>query len=80
MIEASGEIFRSYEVFVAKAELYRKPLWSCRYSGRGGLTFAEAAAEEDKARAALAKVRRAAGWRRVPRFPKKNRLLDPRPA
>lgn len=72
VLEASAEVFRDYAAFVKKAELYKKPAWSCKYTGRGGLTFAEAVEEERRALAALAKVRAFGGgsvWERCGRRP-----------
>lgn len=56
VIEHSKEVFRDYAAYVKKVELYKKPLWSCKYTGRGALTFEDALAEEQKALASLAKV------------------------
>ena len=56
VIEYSKEVFRDYGAYVKKVELYKKPLWSCKYTGRGALTFEDALAEEQKALASLAKV------------------------
>ncbi|KAL4457501.1 hypothetical protein ABPG75_012366 [Micractinium tetrahymenae] len=53
-IEATGEMFRSYEAFLHRKELYGQTVWSCRYSGKGGMTFEEAQEAEKKALAALA--------------------------
>ena len=58
LVEATGEVFRNYSAYVAKAEAYKKSQWACKYSGKGGLTMGEAVEEERKALAALAKVRR----------------------
>lgn len=56
VIEATGEVFRSYEAFLQKKELYGQPVWSCKYSGRGGMSLEEAQEAEKKALAALASV------------------------
>ncbi|KAL4440713.1 hypothetical protein ABPG77_000422 [Micractinium sp. CCAP 211/92] len=53
-IEATGEVFRSYETFLQKKDLYGQTVWACRYSGKGGMTFEEAQEAEKKAVAALA--------------------------
>lgn len=43
-----------------KIKLYDQPMWSCKYSGKGGLTLEEAQAAEHKALTALKAVSRAA--------------------
>ena len=63
MLELTGEVFATEEARAARQELYASTAWSCKYSGRGGLTFEEARAEERKALAALAKVRGGAAGR-----------------
>lgn len=57
MIEVTQEVFRDYASYVSRVEAYRKEQWSCKYSGKGGLTYEDALEEEQKALAALAKVR-----------------------
>ena len=56
VIEATGEVFRSYEAFLSKKGLYEQEVWSCRYTGKGGLTLEQALAAEKKAVAALEAV------------------------
>mgnify|MGYP001810882225 CR=1 FL=1 len=60
-MESTGEVFRSYEAFLQKKELYGQAVFSCRYSGKGSLTLEEALAAEKKAVEGLAPVRRALG-------------------
>ncbi|PRW55979.1 DDT domain-containing isoform A [Chlorella sorokiniana] len=48
-IESTGEAFRSYEAYLQRMELYKQGVWSCKYTGKGGLTFEEAQQAEAKA-------------------------------
>ncbi|PSC69056.1 DDT domain-containing protein [Micractinium conductrix] len=54
VMESTGEVFRSYEAFLQKKELYGQAVFSCRYSGKGSLTLEEALAAEKKAVEGLA--------------------------
>lgn len=56
-IESTGEVFRSYEAYLQRKQLYDKSVWSCKYTGKGGLTFEEAQAAEAKAVKQLDSVR-----------------------
>lgn len=60
-IESTGEVFRSYEAYLQRMELYKQGVWSCKYTGKGGLTFEEAQQAEAKAVKQLDSVRHWAG-------------------
>ena len=68
VVKATGEVFRTYEAYLKQIELYRQAVWSCRYSGKGGLTLEEAQEAERKAVAALQAVSRA-GSKAAQRLP-----------
>eukprot|EP00803_Ostreobium_quekettii_P008329 evm.model.scf_1016.8 EVM.evm.TU.scf_1016.8 scf_1016:51464-51999(+) len=55
VLRLTGEAFRAYGDYLAKMRLYQGRVWSCRYTGRTGLTYEEALREEAKATALLAK-------------------------
>jgi hypothetical protein len=61
VVKATGEVFRTYEAYLKQMELYRQAVWSCRYSGKGGLALEEAQEAERKAVAALQAVSREQG-------------------
>lgn len=44
----TNEIFKSYKDYAARMEEYRLKQWSCKFSGKSGLTFREALLEERK--------------------------------
>ena len=48
LIRSTGEIVRDYKTYVEKLTEYRSKQWACKCSGKGGLTFDEALAEEKK--------------------------------
>lgn len=56
VVKATGEVFRTYEAYLKQMELYNTASWSCRYTGKGGLTLEEAQEAEHKAVAALQSV------------------------
>jgi len=56
IIKFTNEIFRHYEDFIKKSALYRTPAWSCKFTGKSGLTYEEALEEENKALSSLSKV------------------------
>ncbi|KAJ3215969.1 hypothetical protein HDU67_010125 [Dinochytrium kinnereticum] len=49
-IEFTGEIFLSYDEFIARYTLYKKRVWTCEVTGKSGLTFKEAMECEQAAR------------------------------
>lgn len=57
VVKATGEVCASYEVYLQKVALYDQPVWSCKYTSRGGLQLEDALASERRALAALAAVR-----------------------
>jgi hypothetical protein len=66
VVKATGEVYASYEAYLNKAKLYDELVWSCKFTGRGGLTLEDAQASEHKALAALKQVRAAVD---IPIFP-----------
>ncbi|KAK4416611.1 hypothetical protein Salat_2486600 [Sesamum alatum] len=48
-IRLTKEIFRSYNEYLKRINLYRKRVWTCKATGKGNLTYEEALASEDKA-------------------------------
>jgi hypothetical protein len=54
-IPATGEVFRAYPDFLRVASRYAERVWACAHTGKGGLTYAQAADAERAARAALEK-------------------------
>lgn len=56
VVPDSGEACRNYEDFRDLLREYRKRVWSCKYTGRGGLTYKEAEAEEQKNKHLVQKV------------------------
>lgn len=56
-MKATDEVCSSYETYLEKVALYEQPVWSCKYTSKGGLRLEEALASERKALAALAAVR-----------------------
>ena len=61
LIRSTGEIVRDYKTYVEKLTEYRSNQWACKYSGKGGLTFDEALAEERKSTELIKEVRSAVG-------------------
>ena len=59
VVSATGEVLRSYEAYLQKMDLYKQEVWSCKYTGKGGMSFEDAAECEKKAVAALQAVRAA---------------------
>ena len=57
-IQSSGEIVRDYKAYLERMSEYRSKQWSCKYSGKGGLTFDEALEEENKSTDLLKEVTR----------------------
>ncbi len=72
-IESTGEVFRSYEAYLQRVELYKQGVWSCKYTGKGGLTFEDAQAAEAKAVKQLDSVRHQPG---APAAPTPAQLLS----
>lgn len=54
-IEETDEATLGYDAFIKKVNLYRKEVWSCKFTGQGSLTYSEALREEAKAIAGLLK-------------------------
>ncbi|KAK4393709.1 DDT domain-containing protein DDB [Sesamum angolense] len=48
-IRFTKEIFRSYNEYLKRINLYRKRVWTCKATGKGNLTYEEALVSEDKA-------------------------------
>ncbi|KAG6396274.1 hypothetical protein SASPL_142421 [Salvia splendens] len=48
-IRFTKEIFRSYNEYLKRINLYRKSVWTCEVTGKGNLTYEEALASEEKA-------------------------------
>ncbi|KAL0449903.1 UNVERIFIED_CONTAM: DDT domain-containing protein DDB [Sesamum latifolium] len=48
-IRFTKEIFRSYNEYLKRINLYRKRVWTCKATGKGNLTYEEALESEDKA-------------------------------
>ncbi|KAG8383925.1 hypothetical protein BUALT_Bualt04G0064700 [Buddleja alternifolia] len=48
-IHFTKEIFRSYNEYLKRINLYRKKVWTCKATGKGNLTYEEALASEEKA-------------------------------
>ena len=66
-------MFRSYEAYLQRVELYKQGVWSCKYTGKGGLTFEDAQAAEAKAVKQLDSVRHQPG---APAAPTPTQLLS----
>ncbi|KAJ4462671.1 putative bromodomain adjacent to zinc finger domain protein 1A [Paratrimastix pyriformis] len=47
-IEMTGEVFTSYEKYLDAIDLYQSSVWSCRHTGRSGLTYQEALDSEQE--------------------------------
>lgn len=56
VVGCTGESFREYGDYLGAMKLYKLKVWCCSYTGRSGLTYAEALEEEAKATALLVKV------------------------
>ncbi|GFP92828.1 bromodomain adjacent to zinc finger domain protein 1a [Phtheirospermum japonicum] len=48
-IQFTKEIFRDYNEYLKRINLYRKRVWTCRATGKGNLTYEEALVSEEKA-------------------------------
>ncbi|KAK6125550.1 hypothetical protein DH2020_040713 [Rehmannia glutinosa] len=48
-IRFTKEIFRSYNEYLKRINLYRKRVWTCKATGKGNLTYEEALVSEEKA-------------------------------
>ncbi|KAI3451649.1 hypothetical protein Pfo_008314 [Paulownia fortunei] len=48
-IRFTKEIFRSYNEYLKRINLYRKRIWTCKATGKGNLTYEEALVSEEKA-------------------------------
>lgn len=57
-IRATNELFKSYEEYISKAQLYTKEVWSCSLTGKSNLTLEEALEVEKAARRRLTKFPR----------------------
>ena len=55
-LKMTGEVFREYKVFVEKMNDYRANQWSCKFTGKSGLTFSEALLEEQRSTDLLKEV------------------------
>ncbi|KAL4857865.1 Bromodomain adjacent to zinc finger domain protein 1A [Chlorella vulgaris] len=53
VVKSTGEVCRTYEAYLQKMSLYDQPVWSCKYTSKGGMTLDEAQASEHKALGAL---------------------------
>jgi hypothetical protein len=66
VVRCTGEAVRNYEEYLAKTTLYRARNWQCKFSKKGGLTYDEALASEERHLQQLATVcalfRRWCGW------------------
>jgi len=49
IISFTREVFTSYEHFITKFRMYLEPQWTCRYTGKSGLTYEEALKSEEDA-------------------------------
>ena len=56
LIKSTGEIVKDYKTYLEKMTEYRSSQWSCKFTGRSGLTFDEALAEEQRSTALLSEV------------------------
>ncbi|KAJ1796296.1 hypothetical protein LPJ59_003833, partial [Coemansia sp. RSA 2399] len=45
-VRYTGEVFTEYEKYLDRIAYYRKPVWTCKDSGQGGLTFEQAQLSE----------------------------------
>ncbi|KAL3630260.1 hypothetical protein CASFOL_023244 [Castilleja foliolosa] len=48
-IRFTKEIFRDYNEYLKRINLYRKSVWTCKATGKGNLTYEEALVSEEKA-------------------------------
>ncbi|GER36224.1 DDT domain-containing protein [Striga asiatica] len=48
-IRFTKEIFRSYNEYLERLNLYRKSIWTCKATGKGNLTYEEALVSEERA-------------------------------
>ncbi|GER49664.1 DDT domain-containing protein [Striga asiatica] len=48
-IQLTKEIFRSYNEYLKRINIYRKRVWTCKATGKGNLTYEEALASEERA-------------------------------
>lgn len=49
LVRFTGEVFRKYEDYLEKITLYRQKIWTCKVTGKMGMTFEEALASECQA-------------------------------
>lgn len=56
-VRATGEAYEDYAQYVKRMQQLRSRSWSCRFSGKGKLTFDEASREEERWRTMIDKVR-----------------------
>ena len=56
VVRCTGEALRNYEEYLAKTTLYRARNWQCKFSKKGGLTYDEALASEERHLQQLATV------------------------
>ncbi|KAJ7001072.1 hypothetical protein NC653_011491 [Populus alba x Populus x berolinensis] len=48
-VRFTKEMFRDYEVYLNRINLYRQRFWTCKVSGKGNLTYEEALVSEKHA-------------------------------
>lgn len=48
VVRFTSEVFRNYEDYLEKMALYRQKSWSCKYSGKSGLTYEQALVCEEE--------------------------------
>ncbi|RAL39826.1 hypothetical protein DM860_013027 [Cuscuta australis] len=48
-VKFTKEIFRDYDDYVKRVNLYRQRIWTCKLTGKSNLTYAEALASEEAA-------------------------------
>eukprot|EP00899_Mesostigma_viride_P003923 jgi/Mesvir1/13531/Mv24050-RA.1 len=41
-VRFTGELFKDYSLYSQRMSLYRQRVWSCKFSGKGGMTYEEA--------------------------------------
>ncbi len=52
-VPETGQIFEDYEKYINSLVQKNQPIWSCKYTGKNGMTFWEALASEKKAQEML---------------------------
>ncbi|CAD7702456.1 unnamed protein product [Ostreobium quekettii] len=52
VVRFTGEVFADYGAYLRKQQLYARRGWSCKYTGRSGLTYEEALVSEERAKRA----------------------------